>query len=349
MRRGAGTDDAGHGAHVAGIVAAATNNGQGVAGVAPGARILGIQGPGERVQPRRRRRRRRSSARPRAESPMSPRGAVGGRSSAAVINLSLGNEAQAIIGPGDDFAAALDYAWGRGSIPVLVAGNDLLLPGSLVDVPAVIVAATTADTRAAYSNGVGNVRWAVAAPGGEADSGSTCESGRRTGSCRPTTGRQASRRPARRAPRARWASMAAPHVSGALAVLRSAGLGPQEAVDRLLATADDLGTPGRDNSFGSGRINLARAVDGLSAAGAGPAIPVGNPSTTAPAPPPHPARRRSCRRARSHHPPCPARRPRPPPCHRRTRRRRARRSTRAQVQPCQRRSAATTTRSRRCR
>jgi hypothetical protein len=62
--------------------------------------------------------------------------------------------------------------------------------------------------------------------------------------------------------------MAAPHVSGAIAVLLSKGLTPQQAVDQLLATADDLGSPGKDSTFGSGRINLARAV-GKPAGGGG--------------------------------------------------------------------------------
>jgi len=37
---GTGQDDNGHGTEVAGIIAAATNNGHGIAGTAPGARLL---------------------------------------------------------------------------------------------------------------------------------------------------------------------------------------------------------------------------------------------------------------------------------------------------------------------
>jgi subtilisin family serine protease len=69
--------------------------------------------------------------------------------------------------------------------------------------------------------------------------------------------------------------MAAPHVSGALAVLRSAGLAPAAAVQRLLDTAVDLGDPGPDVVFGAGRIDLAAAV-------AGTAVPA---SPTSEAPP----------------------------------------------------------------
>ena len=54
--------------------------------------------------------------------------------------------------------------------------------------------------------------------------------------------------------------MASAHVSGALAVLLSTGLSPEGAIDRLLATAEDLGAPGRDDVFGAGRIDLGAAV-----------------------------------------------------------------------------------------
>jgi hypothetical protein len=59
--------------------------------------------------------------------------------------------------------------------------------------------------------------------------------------------------------------MAAPHVTGGLALLLSAGLDPQQAIDRLLGTATDLGPAGRDSSYGFGRIDLAKALDQLSA------------------------------------------------------------------------------------
>jgi subtilisin family serine protease len=167
---------------------------------------------------------------------------------------------------------------------VLVAGNNLLLPGSVVDVPAVVVAATDRnDHIASYSSGVGNVRWAVAAPGGEADTPSTdqgagsCESATPQGILStyfvPDSGQNTYACVA-------GTSMAAPHVSGALAVLLSAGLTPQQAIDRLLSTADDLGPTGRDNQYGSGRINLARAVSGLEATGSSGGVTVTDPSTT---------------------------------------------------------------------
>jgi subtilisin family serine protease len=64
-------------------------------------------------------------------------------------------------------------------------------------------------------------------------------------------------------------SMAAPHVSGAVAVLRSLGLTPQQTVDRLLATARPAGA-----GTGAGALDLAAAVgDAPSAAPSSQAAP----------------------------------------------------------------------------
>lgn len=57
-------------------------------------------------------------------------------------------------------------------------------------------------------------------------------------------------------------SMATPHVAGAIALLRA--LVPQatafEIVEALRATAADLGQPGRDTTYGSGRIDVHQAA-----------------------------------------------------------------------------------------
>lgn len=57
-------------------------------------------------------------------------------------------------------------------------------------------------------------------------------------------------------------SLAAAHVSGALALVLSAepALTADEQEARLIETAVDLGLPGPDNEFGYGRINVAAAV-----------------------------------------------------------------------------------------
>ncbi|GMK40941.1 hypothetical protein PCCS19_39970 [Paenibacillus sp. CCS19] len=52
-------------------------------------------------------------------------------------------------------------------------------------------------------------------------------------------------------------SMAVPHVTGALAVLISNNLNPNEAVDRLLSTATSLGS---EEEYGKGLVNVPRAL-----------------------------------------------------------------------------------------
>jgi subtilisin family serine protease len=56
--------------------------------------------------------------------------------------------------------------------------------------------------------------------------------------------------------------MATPHVAGVAAVIRSrnAALTAAQVVAKLDASVDDLGAPGRDQSFGFGRVNLVKAA-----------------------------------------------------------------------------------------
>lgn len=265
------TDDDGHGSHVAGVAAAATGNGVGIAGVAPGARIMPVKvlfsacdtcqstGDAEDVS---------AAVRWAADQ------------GATVINLSLGSTTTAVFGEG--FAEAVRYAWSKGSIPVVAAGNDYVLTADLRDAPAVVVSATDRDDEApGYSNGVGDARWAVSAPGG--DGTDTAESCSQQGEPRGILSTYwSSADPTGSYACLSGTSMAAPHVSGALAVLRGTGLSPEAAVQRLMDTALDLGEPGRDPLFGAGRIDLAAAVAG------GDAVPASAPTSEPPAEAPLP-------------------------------------------------------------
>src|SRR5205823_6398924 len=145
-------DAYGHGTHVTGIVAALAGNGKGVAGVAPGVKILPVRvlddhGSG------------------------SLDNVVAGihwavDHGAKVVNLSLGEDTQPLLGPA--FGDALRWAWSKGAIPVVAAGNQFLTGSGLSDEPAMIVTATTRDdTKPTYSSGVGAAAWGIAAPGGE--------------------------------------------------------------------------------------------------------------------------------------------------------------------------------------
>lgn len=60
-------------------------------------------------------------------------------------------------------------------------------------------------------------------------------------------------------------SMATPHVSGAAALIQAqhgGALSPDELVERLTASADDVGEPGPDIYSNYGRINVYRAITG---------------------------------------------------------------------------------------
>ncbi|MDP9452542.1 MAG: S8 family serine peptidase [Actinomycetota bacterium] len=228
----------GHGTHVAGTAAASTGNGLGVAGVAPDARIMPVRvldpaGSGSVVE-------------------VAKGIRFAADNGADVINLSFGEMST------DDlsvaFTDAIRYAWSKGSIPVVAAGNSAARSSNFTDEPVLVVTATgRGDTRPRYASGVGDAQWGIAAPGGDGSAGSDtgCDFGSSivstyaagTYACLVGT------------------SMAVPHVVGALAVLRGTGLSPQQAVDQLLATADDVGAPGSDTTFGAGRLNLARAVN----------------------------------------------------------------------------------------
>lgn len=271
---GSAQDDNGHGTHVAGIAAALTDNRKGVAGVAPDAKLLAVRVLTNQC-----------TATGCAAKGTSGDVAAGIRwatdHGADVINLSLGADTR----PGVvecAFCEAVDYAWSKGVILVIAAGNDSLLPAGFRGEPAVVVTATTrTDARAPYSNAsadrLQSARWPVAAPGGEGESDANdCATGGTPKGVLSTYWVQG--HPNEYACLA-GTSMAAPHVSGLLALLLAQGRSPQAAIDRMLATTTDLGEPGRDPAFGVGLIDAARAVGAGAATPPSSAVPSTNGTT----------------------------------------------------------------------
>lgn len=254
-------DDDGHGTHVAGIAAAAANNGKGVAGVAPGARIMPV-----RVMEH------------------TPNGASGTIEDittgvrwavdhgAKVVNLSMSEGALFRNLSGGSLSSAIAYAWQRGAVPVVTAGNDGLFPSGYRGVDALVVTAVGRDDRiASYASGVGPfAQWGIAAPGG---TGGSTAAGNVVG---PYWVEGSKNRYAYLA----GTSMAAPHVSGAAALLATRGLSNREIVTRLLETAKDLGPAGNDSDYGHGRLDIAAAAETL------PAKTAGTTSTRTPRPVP---------------------------------------------------------------
>ncbi len=235
------SDEAGHGTHVAGIAAAVANNKIGVAGVAPQAKIMPVRVLDEN-----------------GEGSLSDieegvRWAVD--HGADIVNLSLGSDFLTEFLTGGTLTDAVNYAWSKGAIAVVSAGNEQLFRSELRKAKAMIVTATTpSDAKASYATGAGFAPWGISAPGG------TNEGGEKnmilsTWWEPDSPGGGAERRYAY----SMGTSMAVPHVSGAAAVLRGLGFTPQRTVERLLQTARDLGSNGRDNVFGHGLLDVAAA------------------------------------------------------------------------------------------
>ena len=97
-------DDHGHGTHVSGIAAAVTNNSIGIAGIAPGAKMLPVK-----VM---------NSSGSGASSAMAQGIVYAADHGAQVINLSLGG-----VGYSQTVQDAVDHAWSHGAVVVAAAGN----------------------------------------------------------------------------------------------------------------------------------------------------------------------------------------------------------------------------------
>jgi subtilisin family serine protease len=246
--RAVAVDDNGHGTHVAGIIAASAGNRTGVAGVAPLAKIVPVKVLDRKGT---------------GTDAAVARGICFAVPRARVINLSLGEEpiAQLLVdGGGRLTAQAIDYAYKRGRVVVLAAGNDSFpLCGfrSVREQALCVGAVDRNDLKATYSNFGDSA--AVMAPGG-AGGGLQCRSDQDIWSTiwpsSPDDCSHTGYQPLA------GTSMAAPHVAGAaaLVVARYGSARPSFVYRRLRTTADDLGLPGPDPLYGVGRINAGRAV-----------------------------------------------------------------------------------------
>ena len=250
VSRALARDDNGHGTHVAGIVAAATGNRRGIAGVAPAARVLPVK-----VLDRT------GSGTDRAVA----RGiCFAVRHGAKVINLSLGHDpisSVIVSGTGADTNRAVSFAHARGVAVIIAAGNETF---PSCDFPAshakalCVGAVDRRGLRARYSNfgtAVG-----VVAPGG---AGALNECGDDEDVWSTISPRSARDCAQDGYEALAGTSMAAPHVAGVAALVAARfprRASPDFIYGRLKATADDLGVPGVDPFHGYGRVNAQRAV-----------------------------------------------------------------------------------------
>jgi subtilisin family serine protease len=217
-------DGHGHGTHVAGIAAAITNNGKGIAGVAGGAKIMPIKvmndrGSGDYA------------------------GIINGIKYAAdrgaqVISMSLG-------GPGSSQAMqdAVDYAISRGASVVAASGNSnsaVAFPGNCNGV-ITVGAVDSSNQRASFSNY--GPEMDVVAPGVNIISSYK-------GAANSYTAMSGT-------------SMATPFVAGVTALVRAANpnLTSAQVTQIIDQAATDLGTAGFDNYYGYGLVDANQAVD----------------------------------------------------------------------------------------
>jgi serine protease len=261
------SDRDGHGTFVASTIGQRTDNGVGVAGVAPGASILPVKVLSDNGY---------------GDIHAIAQGITWAADQGAdVINLSLGSASSS-----RTLEAACAYAVGKGAVLVAASGNEF---ASSVSYPAaydgvIAVGAVRLDgTRAGYSN-TGSALDLVA-PGGDLsrdDNGDgyadgvlqeTIEGGAWTYTFWEGT------------------SMASPHVAAVAALVVAQGVSdPEEVAAILVDSATDLGSAGWDSGTGHGRVNAAAAValaQGGQGGGGAPAqgaeeAPTSGPDATAP-------------------------------------------------------------------
>jgi uncharacterized repeat protein (TIGR02543 family) len=238
------SDDYGHGTAVTGTLVATGNNGQGVAGVAFNCTVLPVKV---------------MDAYGSASHSTIAQGIVYAvQNGARIINLSMGGDWNS-----STLQDAINYAWSNNVVVVAAAGNT---GGTAPQYPAacdnvVAVGATEPDDSRAWFSTYGSFL-TLAAPGDTIW----------------TTSRDLSN------PYAGWSgtSFSSPIVAGVAALVASVNpsLSNTQLVSLLEQTADDLGSPGYDTSFGYGRVNAYGAV-----AAAGPQQTNSVPLVQAPPPP----------------------------------------------------------------
>ena len=236
--------DNGHGTHVAGIAAASTDNGIGIAGIAPDAKIMPIRVAFGRLD----------ATQYYLQLERAVQFAV--QNGAKVINMSLGGSDGITPAGLDTVSRACADAFNSGSLCTVAAGNDGRgkPSGYTEDFAGIVVAASNRSGEITDFSQSADTKWSVTAPGESIystwlNSGYQFEQG---------------------------TSMAAPHVAGVAALLFAQGKSIQQVVDKIVSTATPMNDGGAQS--GAGLLNAAAAVGAPYQPAAVPGTP--KPSTT---------------------------------------------------------------------
>lgn len=232
----------GHGTHVSGIIAAVGNNKKGIVGVAPHCTILPIKifpDLGDKSQ---------AGQDPQAmvASAVADGLVYAADHGASIINMSLGFTSES-----KTLETAVNYALGK-NVTVLVAAGNERMEGSpintLAAIPGVIgVGATDEDDKVTFFSNAGNYV-SISAPGWRILSTMPSIFNGLFGA-KPYQYMDGT-------------SMACPNAAGVAALVKSANpsLTPAKIKEILEKSSDDCGPTGRDDDYGYGRINAAKAV-----------------------------------------------------------------------------------------
>jgi len=234
-----------HGTHVAGTIAAIANNNEGIAGVAPEAKIVPVRVLG---------------ACGGFDSDItdgiiwaaggSVRGVPANQNPAQVINMSIGSEGTCTT----PYRQAIAQANKRGSIVVVAAGNNNFdasksSPGNCEDV--INVGATDKNGKRSYFSNYGS-RVDVSAPGGDRRYwGGGILSTLNAGKTAPGKADYAEYQ---------GTSMAAPHVAGIVALMKAVDPKLTYAQAKKALQSTSQGVECDQSACGSGIVNAARAV-----------------------------------------------------------------------------------------